>query len=101
MTQVTLPKELEQGFDGRLADMPNGGYGYVAPWSMEADTDGTLWIDTNAVVEKNPYGTLSMKVTKMAGGFVVNVKLCRDYRWTRYAVREKNGRYQPVSELIQ
>jgi hypothetical protein len=75
-----LPEELE--YVG-LKDLIEGESTYTLPWAMYADDEGNLWLNGNYPLNKEPKGTAKMRVTKRNGGYIVDVSLCKDSRWSR------------------
>lgn len=66
-----------------LQDLNIGEGGYVVPWAMSVDPDGSLWLNSHYTVHAEPRGTLSMFVVRREGGFEVCVSKAETHRWER------------------
>ncbi|MEI8355177.1 MAG: hypothetical protein WCG31_03630 [Deltaproteobacteria bacterium] len=78
--QAKLPKSLEEV---GLKDIVDGESVYTVPWAMYADDKGLMWLNGNYTFENHSMGTLKMKVSKKSGGYICDVSMCKDQRWSR------------------
>lgn len=67
---VRLPDELEKK---TLETLLPGETVYTLPWAMFADKDGELWLNGNYPYSQEPYGTMSMRVSRVRGGYHVDL----------------------------
>jgi hypothetical protein len=84
-----------------LKDILEGESVFTVPWCMYAEKDGSLFLNGNYSFYHEPHGTVSMKVTKKDGEYVVDISLCADHRWNPSgACFVGNFTPLPVDELI-
>ena len=82
-TPVRLPARLIQK---RLVDIPIGTSVWEVPWAMWVDRVGACWMsgtfswDGNHHFDNRPQGTADMRITRVQGGFKVDMQRSR-HRW--------------------
>ena len=81
MQNAILPEHLEEV---TIKDMIIGESGYTVPWAMYAERDGTLWLNGDYMFEKEPGGTVEMKIERVNGGYKVDIRRVdeKSRRWS-------------------
>lgn len=74
-----LPEDLEEG---SLTGMEIGAHAWSVPWAMEVDTKRRCWLKASFTGHDEPGGTVSMLVTRVEGGFEVDISRDPDERWS-------------------
>lgn len=65
-----------------LQDLILGETGWIVPWAMYAEKDGTLWLNGNYTFQEKQAGTASMLVERVEGGYSVDLHQCQDERFS-------------------
>ncbi len=76
--QATLPESRRQL---RLEDMKCGDSGWTVPWSMHSNYRGEKMLNGSYTLYDSPGGTVQMKVTRTADGYVVDISKAGYYTW--------------------
>ena len=66
----------------KLRDMAIGQTGYMVPWGMWVDLDGTCYVNEQYPITNSPFGTSSLKVTRVESGYVVHIHES-NHKWSR------------------
>jgi len=74
---VKIPSWLKET---SIKDMRYGETGWTVPWAMY-EIHGQAYINGNYTAHKKQGGTVSMLVTRIEAGAIVDVSECLDYRW--------------------
>jgi hypothetical protein len=94
MDTTRLPdKYLETG---RIKDMEIGDSGYAVPWALSVNLRREVFLNPNYTIEPDAGGTLTMRVSRGLGGYVVDITRVDRFRWTPDADAEG----LPVVRLI-
>jgi len=100
MQQVTLPDHLEEI---TIKDMLEGESNYTVPWAMWADEKGRLWLNGRYFFHKEDGGigkTTRMKITRINGGFEVDISRCKNEKWASEENIAWNANRLPVVKLV-
>lgn len=73
-----LPEDLEET---SLKSMEVGDSSWAVPWAMEVDSQRRCWLKSGFKGFDIPGGTVSMLVTRMEEGFIVDISQVGDYKW--------------------
>lgn len=80
-SQASLPEALRQP---TILDLGVGESAWTVPWGMFADKEGKLWLNGKYSIDRTPGGTVSMKVTRTAGGYECDISRCKgEERWSK------------------
>lgn len=103
-----LPEDLETP---SLQGMEIGQSAWSVPWAMEVDTERRCWLKASFTGEEEPCGTVSMQVTRVYDGFIVDLsRVPSDETWdTQYATDademdeqdRENPKFLPVIQIIR
>lgn len=66
----------------KIVNMAIGQIGYMVPWGMWVDQDGTCYVNEQYSFTNSPFGTSSLKVTRVESGYVVHIHES-NHKWSR------------------
>lgn len=66
----------------KLRNMAIGQTGYMVPWGMWVDSDGTCYVNEQYGFTNSPFGTSLLKVTRVESGYVVHIHES-NHKWSR------------------
>ena len=96
---MKLPGEL---IKETASDLFMGEEVFVVPWAMFVDGNGDLQIAREYSFHRRKEGTADMKITRVAGGFSVDLSQCREKKLSPSSASGYHGGITgiPVVELV-
>ena len=76
-----MVKMAKAKIEKTIRELPIGESTWTVPWALYLDGDQECWLNGAYTQHAIPGGTVQMKVTHTAAGYVCDITRC-DYKWS-------------------